>query len=688
MQEAVKRFFDVTDGKLIECDSKKRAELAENIKLIATGNKPNPCYIIADQGEGQPPDRLSDTLLSSGKKSKGEIPFVQGKFNMGGTAIFRFCNFQLVLSKQDPLLPKDSKSADAWGFTIVYKQEASDVKLKDDDKIMYLAPNNNVLSFVADSLPILPGSYPEPYKKPMSFGTFIKLYKYDLQNYRRSFLFRFYYRLSLLLEGTCMPIRLYEMRVGHDPRDYGKTIAGLQVQLEDSRTETGINDNLEYDPISIDLGQEIKGKCYVFKESKEKTKTKKQNYAGNEGVVFSVNGQSHGTLPDSFFNHQGIDLDYLSKSLLIVLDCTNMSARQKGKLLMHSRDRIAQSEIAKEIKVLLKDWLKNHPGLKELNAKRREGWIKNKLADNRINENIVKKLLQKWPTMSDVLFQGKRLSNPDLSLQEKEELKLQKFPKEFYLEKEYPRDKPRSYGTNTAIVYYKTDAENDYFTRDSEPGERKLYVNGQPYDDFSMNLWEGRATLKIYPDPEWKLGQVIEVRSEIVDNNRPNRPFIDTFFIERVQPSKNPPGPPPKPKGGLDLPVPNLVYERDWDKHNFDRDSALKIKKYEGSYDYYINIDNINLKNMQKDSPKNADILKEQYISAMVLIGLSLLHKDKKELKDIKDDINHEQDKKRDISEDISQITKKLSIVLLPMIIELGKLSNGKEGDYPQKPTN
>ena len=67
--------------------------------MIATGQKSKPCYSILDTGEGQTPEKMPETLLSLGKSNKLRIPFVQGKFNMGGTGVLQFCgekNIQLI----------------------------------------------------------------------------------------------------------------------------------------------------------------------------------------------------------------------------------------------------------------------------------------------------------------------------------------------------------------------------------------------------------------------------------------------------------------------------------------------------------------------------------------------------------------------------------------------------------------
>ena len=47
-------------------------------------------------GEGQTPERMPDTFLSLTKSNKLRIPFVQGKFNMGGTGRLRVLRTRTV----------------------------------------------------------------------------------------------------------------------------------------------------------------------------------------------------------------------------------------------------------------------------------------------------------------------------------------------------------------------------------------------------------------------------------------------------------------------------------------------------------------------------------------------------------------------------------------------------------------
>ena len=99
--EALNEFFEIYAGKLTNIDLKQRNDLANKISFIATGQKSKPSYTIVDIGEGQTPNEMPHTLLSLGKSNKLRIPFVQGKFNMGGTGVLQFCgkqNLQLVIS--------------------------------------------------------------------------------------------------------------------------------------------------------------------------------------------------------------------------------------------------------------------------------------------------------------------------------------------------------------------------------------------------------------------------------------------------------------------------------------------------------------------------------------------------------------------------------------------------------------
>jgi hypothetical protein len=171
IRDALIKFFKIYDGKLSNIESKERGGLAENICLVATGSKTNPCYSIIDKGKGQSPNKMPRTFLSIVERSnKLRIPFVQGKFNMGGTGVLRFCgkhNLQLIISRRHPGIAKNEKdkSNNEWGFTIVRREDPRSGMRSSTYK--YLAPSDKISSFSCNGLPLLPQEYPEPYGKDL-----------------------------------------------------------------------------------------------------------------------------------------------------------------------------------------------------------------------------------------------------------------------------------------------------------------------------------------------------------------------------------------------------------------------------------------------------------------------------------------------------------------------------------------
>lgn len=217
--EAQKKYFGIYDGKLSSLDAGARATLAENVMLVATGEKSSPCYTIIDLGEGQSPSSFADTFLSLNRGNKSKILFVQGKFGMGGTGVFRFGshehNLQLIISKRDPALADKFKNGDSdkWGFTVIRRKNATGQMRS--SVFTYLAPGGFVPAFSEESLLLLPGEYPKMYAEKLKYGSFVKIYEYELTGLKTNVKFDLYYRLSTLIPDIALPITLYERRDGY-----------------------------------------------------------------------------------------------------------------------------------------------------------------------------------------------------------------------------------------------------------------------------------------------------------------------------------------------------------------------------------------------------------------------------------------------------------------------------------------
>ena len=124
MVEAAERFYGITDGRLEDLSEEKRSSLADNIRVVATGEKSPgyPCLTVIDLGEGQSPSAFPRTFLSLDGQNKIRTHFVQGTFNVGSTGVLQFCGsshkYKLTVSRRHPSLRECDDDA-LWGFTLI-----------------------------------------------------------------------------------------------------------------------------------------------------------------------------------------------------------------------------------------------------------------------------------------------------------------------------------------------------------------------------------------------------------------------------------------------------------------------------------------------------------------------------------------------------------------------------------------
>lgn len=681
--EAVSRYFGVSDGKLFNITPTERGSLAENICLVATGTKHNPCYSVIDRGEGQVPEKFIDTFLSLGKSNKLRIPFVQGKFNQGGTGVFQFCgtyNFQLIISKRHPGVAKSEmeRSKNKWGLTIIRRDNPSEGVRSSTYK--YFAPNGKILAFESETLPLLPGKYPNAYSNKLAWGTFIKLFEYQMIGLKTNVLFDLYNRLSLLMPSVALPIRFFERRKGYSGHTFETTLSGLTVRLEEdkrSNLEIGFPASLK---LSV-LGEKMTANVFAFKRGAS------EKYTKDEGVIFTINGQTHAHLSKSFFSRKAVAMGYLSNSLLVIIDCTNIDGRAREDLFMTSRDRLRSGQLKTEIERSLEDQLRNHPGLKELRERRRREDIEGKLADSKPLAEIIEDIIKKSPTLAKLFVQGVRLQNPFLvekTARPKKVFEGKRFPTFFTLIKKHTIEHPKCSPINVKLrVQYETDATNDYFDRDSEPGAFSLKINKKEIQDYSLNLWNGIASLNISIPSETSVGDVIHFESNVSDASRID-PIYEDFFVRILDKIKKSTGepkerkrPPSDEEDGSEskpssLALPNVieVKREDWGRHYFNEQSVLKVEDTgEDGYDFFINIDNIHLLTEKKVNTRiDPKLLDARYKYGMVLVGIALL-------KDYEDDEKKgRMDEEKNIFSTIADVSKSLSPILLPMIASLGEL--------------
>jgi hypothetical protein len=734
--DAVTKFFEngraggsVFSGQVKAWDNEMRRDVARGITLAATGVKGqegDPSLTIVDQGEGQTPRRFPETFLSLEKSNKLRIPFVQGKFNMGGTGVLEFCgkrNLQLILSRRSPRILNgnfEHPTDDEWGFTLV-RRENPPANQK-SSSYSYLAPvgsdeipqKGHILTFAVDKMPIFPDGA-EPYTREGEWGTLIKLYEYSLPGHRTHILRKsgLLARLELLLPELALPIRLHECRPGYGGHvgSYETTLTGLGVRLD----EGGRAENLELDfPVSVEMtcaGEPMTATIFAFKKGRAET------YRKSEGIIFTVNGQTHGYLTVDFFRRARVGLTYLADSIFVIVDCTRITGRGRELLFMNSRDRLRDGDLRRQVEQELEDLLKNQAGLRALRERRRREEIESRIEDSKPLEQILESLLKHSPTLANLFLFGKHATNPFKQVKTGSEDKP-------YVGQSYPtffnfKGKDPGYELNRDAhinmrcrIAFETDAVNDYLSRSFDPGAFTLFVvageERRPAKDLgyasNVNLQNGIASLSIKFSETCNVGDTLKFVA-IVNDATQLGPFENRFNVRiqkpveassgqggREKPPKDEAGDEREMPGGLELPECIPIPKEKWTEQSppFDQHTALIIKDNgKGAdttngepekviYDFLINTDNVHLQRFLKYELKSGDddkVAKSRFQLGMMLTGLALIYQDKLDQKSrAKVDDDDEPARREPIEQRVANATKALAPFLLPMIDALGAL--------------
>jgi hypothetical protein len=238
-----------------------------------------------------------------------------------------------------------------------------------------------------------------------------------------------------------------------------------------------------------------------------------------------------------------------------------------------------------------------------------------------------------------------------------------------------------------------------------------------------INLHKGIGTLNLELPDFCRVGDVLKLEAIIGDRTM-IQPFINHFEITVIQetvkkvgkhgPRIQPPGPGSgtdrdKPIG-IQLPNYTKCYknpkgdQKGWDvvsppmtelsalcilyDGDFEEEDTKKI------YDFFINMDNLYLRNEQKNSKKDEKILGACFLYGMILLGLALIHdhfKDKKS-KRKNGDRDEGQDSNgghvEDVEDKVGDVSRAFAPILLPMIDNLGSfehefdLSDSAAGEF------
>jgi hypothetical protein len=694
MADAVDRLFKVKDGRLENLLPKERTALASRINFVATGSKSEPCYLVVDSGEGQTPASFKDTFLSLTKQNKDDIPFVQGRFNCGGTGVLPFCGehkYQLIISRRHPSCPVSDGDAtkDLWGFTLVRRQRPA--LGHKSSMYVYLAPAGSILTFASRAIPALPGqsskNKPAPaYAVDLQYGTCIKLYNY---RWRKKTLVTAdgRYELERFLHSVPLPFRISETR-DYRANYYSTTLSGILADVNEEGSEDGDSDSKfetglgpAYGELNlVDVGR-LPYRLFLLKESYDPGKFP-------HGVYFTLNGQVHGELPANFISST-LKYDYLGRSLLVSVDCTEMVAAAREDFLMASRDRVRRNDAYDSIYSSLREELRDHPGLKEHNALRRKKRLDETLSKDENATDYMQELLKSDPTLASMLGIGGNVISRTGPTDEPVVYLGKKFPTYFRIVKEPKGGLTKSCPVNRTVrVEFETDADNDYFNRTDCPGEIQL---DPPNLCVSSHLWDGKFTTKFQMPYDAEVGDVVGVMVSVTDIEREAKgePFLSLFELKGASEAEEdtpPPGKRPLAIKRTDdgkhaspqLTPPDIREVRKGQKvyadFEFDDFSALRITNAEegNGYIFFVNMDNRFLINeLHKTQKEEGNLVKHWFKYGLVLSALGILKECERQEEESKG--REEAESGQFELEKIGKFCAGLARVVVPMIRALHK---------------
>ena len=482
MSEAIERFFG-SAPKSWHLAPQRRAQ-AEDIQIVASGATKAPCLLIYDNGEGQHPDQFEATFLSLLRGNKNEIPFVQGKYNMGGTGAIVFCGkhrYHLIGSR------RFDKSG-YFGFTLIRKHPLTEEEAQTKKNTWYefLKIDGQIPRFPIVDLDLGLAN------RKFETGTVIKLYDYDLPAGTRGALPQEPRRaIDQFLFEPALPIYLVDTPERY-PRNKVLQIDcfGLKNRLEREENKY-VEAKFSIDEIDHDIGR-MKITCYVFRAKVEGRTVKETRdivqtefFHDSMAVLFSLNGQVHGHFRPEFIT-RALKMPLLKNHLLIHVDCTGLTYDFRSELFMASRDRLKSGDDTAELRKRVATALQKSE-LAEI-YKRRQNAISVEGGDAK---DLLKAFSKDLPFNKDLmrlLSQAFKLDQRDPD--KKEHLKPEKPRAVKTKEPFHPKRYPSFFSLKTGggekfitipagdekTIRFATDVEDNYFDRSEDPGDLQVSI--------------------------------------------------------------------------------------------------------------------------------------------------------------------------------------------------------------------
>ena len=688
MQEAVRQFYNVNEGKLSSLESKQLAELAKQSILIGIKRKQKqtryPTITVVDFGEGQNPEYFPNTFLSLSENNKEEIGFVQGKFNMGSTGSIRFCTESDITKKHYKLIASKRYDGELWGWTLIRVSEVKEGKKL--PIVEYLKPNGKIPGFKGDSIK----AFGDSHIGKISQGSLVRLFDYDIGSGAHAVDFGLYQALTLNLLECALPIRIYDFDAKPTQgkgklREKGiadRTFSGMGVMLDaDFKDPSQQNPEIpeqkpekrttEFVHLVKQLSHEELGTVRILatgmSELRDFMKKSKKR------IFYTINGQTHATENASFLNRAEVKLGDLQNHLIVNVQCEQMD-KTALTMFMGNREQKIDNRLSRELVNLLKKHLGDDSKLQKYQTIIRRRRAAQIIEENEETKKILSDLITQDPAIRELLGFGVAvIDTGTTSGGGKEWTEGKRFPT--FLKPLNARKEDNMFIKGLPIntnrqVQCGTDAVNDYLSRTNSPGW--IYYKSRYKVPWSVSLHNGTATFTFNPPSNVKVGDKIPLDIGFEDYGPRGNPLtfplvLDIIKEEKTRKNKKGVRTNTKDKNKESIADPTeWVVKEDWDDFNFDENSGAEVRESEDGIKVHVNQDHKRLAEMRSKETDEAvtQLNESRFRICLGFLTLAAYRYYKEQTKEGGDEI--------DPGESAKHMSNSIASYILPLIKTLG----------------
>lgn len=685
MQDAVRRFYRITEGKLSSWETNQLTELAKKSILIGIKRKRKggtcPTITVVDYGEGQTPEDFPKTFLSLSEANKEGIGFVQGKFNMGSTGSIRFCTEADISKGHYKLIVSKRYDGQLWGWTLIRVSKVQEGKKL--PVVEYLMPNGEIPKFESESIK----AFGDDSIGEIRQGSLVRLFDYDIGGGAHAVDFGLYYALTLNLLECALPVRIYDF--GAKPAEgrgelrargiADRTFSGMGVMLNADFSDPSQQDpdipeqrpgkpTTEFVHLVADLSHETLGEIKILATGRSELPDFLQK--SRKRIFYTINGQTHATENAGFLNRAKVKLGDLQNNLIVNVQCEHMDKTALTSIFMGNREQKADNRLSRELDELLQQHLSRDSKLREYQniiRRRRAAQI---IEENEETKKMLSDLLAQDPAIRELLGLGSAAINLSPTPGGREEwTEGKQFPT--FLKPLNVQRKDLRFVKELPINTYRqikcgTDAVNDYLSRTNSPGriECTLKPSEAPR---SASLRNGTATFTFTPPSNAKVGDSILLEIGFDDDGPRGTPLtfpLTLKIAEAEEPRKSKPGQRSETRKTTKPSVADptrWIGRDDWNEFGFNEKSGADVREGPEGIEVCVNRDHERLAEMRAKTT-NPAILQLNESRFKICLGFLTLAVYRM----------HSRDNEEEASERARSASDAIASYILPLIKILG----------------